>query len=79
MKSLAFVCGFVLFAAAPAFADAPKKALCIVCASNGETELEEVAATRSACDSTSWPTSSGAASRNEASWFPTSAGSDTSA
>src|SRR5512145_2088267 len=46
MKSSTLGFWFVLFAVVPALADAPEKALCVVCASNGETELEKVAATR---------------------------------
>lgn len=37
---------FSLLASVPALADAPEKAVCIVCASTGETEPEKVEATR---------------------------------
>jgi YHS domain-containing protein len=46
MKSSTLGFWFAFLAVVPVFADAPEKALCVVCASNGETELEEVAATR---------------------------------
>jgi thiol-disulfide isomerase/thioredoxin len=46
MKSSTLAFWLVLLAVAPVFADAPERALCIVCASSGETELEKVEATR---------------------------------
>lgn len=46
MKSLALAFWLALFAVAPVLADDPEKALCVVCAVSGETELEKVAATR---------------------------------
>jgi thiol-disulfide isomerase/thioredoxin len=45
MRVLLTMCA-LLFAAGAARAEAPEKALCVVCAVNGETELEKVAATR---------------------------------
>jgi peroxiredoxin len=44
MKWFVMIC--VLLVAAPALADTPEKAQCVVCAANGETELEKVQATR---------------------------------
>jgi len=44
MKWVAMFC--VLLCATVALADTPEKALCVVCAANGETELEKVEATR---------------------------------
>ena len=44
MKWVVMFC--VLLCATVALADTPEKALCVVCAANGETELEKVEATR---------------------------------
>ncbi len=44
MKWIVMFC--VLLCATVALADTPEKALCVVCAANGETELEKVEATR---------------------------------
>ncbi len=44
MKWLMMICALLI--ATVALADTPEKALCIVCAANGETELEKVEATR---------------------------------
>ncbi len=46
MRLLTMIGVLALFFAGTPWAEAPEKALCIVCASNGETELEKVAATR---------------------------------
>ena len=44
MQWLVMIC--LLLVASVALADPPEKALCVVCAANGETELEKVEATR---------------------------------
>lgn len=46
MRNILVTLLLVLAAALPAWAETPEKALCIVCAQNGETELEKVVATR---------------------------------
>ncbi|HEU4929762.1 MAG TPA: redoxin domain-containing protein [Candidatus Krumholzibacteria bacterium] len=44
MKWLVMICGLLVATVSPA--ETPEKALCVVCAANGETELEKVEATR---------------------------------
>jgi len=46
MKTAVMMCALFLGAIAPARAETPEKAVCIVCATNGETEPEKVGATR---------------------------------
>ncbi len=46
MRWWLLICALALSVSGTAWAEAPEKALCIVCVANGETELEKVHATR---------------------------------